>query len=118
MLPISFRPASLLLLVAIALSACTRAPTLDASSYESLLISLNTAADTLPEKDRASFASARSQFNTLWFPDGGADDAPAREGIPDWRAVHGMRPSEFVRFVDCCQTPIPPHPPPCSRTRR
>jgi len=100
MLPISLRPASLCLLAAIALTACTRAPALDASSYESLLTSLNTAADTLPEKDRARFASARRQFNTLWFPDGGADDAPAREGIPDWRAVHGLRPAEFVRFVE------------------
>jgi len=100
MLSISLRPASLCLLAAVALTACTRAPTLDASSYESLLISMNAAAETLPEKDRASFAAARSQFNTLWFPDGGADDAPVREGIPDWRAIHGMRPSEFVRFVE------------------
>jgi len=100
MLPSSLRPASLILLAAVALTACTRAPTLDASSYESLLISLNTAAETLPEKDRAAFAAARRQFNSLWFPNGGADDAPARDGLPDWRAVHGLRPVEFVRFVE------------------
>jgi len=99
MLPPSLRPASLFLLATLSLVACTRTPGLDATSYDALNISLNTIAETLPEQERTRFNTARRQFNALWFPDGEADSMPARPGIPDWRAVHGMRPAEFVRFV-------------------
>lgn len=79
------------------LGGCRQAPSLDATSYETLASSLNRMATQLPKRDRERFEEARRDFNALYFPDGRDSDLP--EGLASWRSVHGMTIGEFLRFV-------------------